>query len=599
MALADAPPYYAVSHAWIPDMKSIPSRNQIPLSKHLTTLIRRLQKFGKDNSEFEPRVTYIWLDTICINQDDVHERSLQVAMMGSIYRQSVRTLVWLGEMPSPSVHLAWQLIADIYTVFEKENPSAKSLSDIPIRTYNDESHVAIGLPPLCDSQWIRLKDLVELRWFSRIWVVQEVVLSQRDPIIIHGDYHYAWEPMGWAVSWLRRSGYFRLPQVPEQLRNIDSISNLRRARTSWPLDALMSICQVKFHATDQRDKVYGLLGLSLESEEGSVLPEELKPDYTIDVPTLYQRVARYLLKRNRSLAILTRAKSMDGTETRKQRVYDLDLRSWCPDWSDFKTYNEGISTSLSWIEYSNIFKPASLRFPNYYQASGGLEANLYGPEAGTGDSTILQLGGFVVDRVAQVCHFKFNPSSHRQQSNEFDTMISPVLKLAISLAPASGTLTWIKKFVKTTTASQHLLKGKSMDQITSDGAAWLQGFLERQEDDFQSLVGKQECENNANSLIRQLSTDGIQEDYIALVRNFCYDRSFIITTQGRMGIVPSSTCHGDTVSVILGGGVPYIIRADGNYWNLVGESYVDGLMNGETIERHRNGDIQEDVLSFK
>ncbi|KAM0229693.1 hypothetical protein ACHAPO_009761 [Fusarium lateritium] len=235
------------------------------------------------------------------------------------------------------------------------------------------------------------------------------------------------EPLGWAVGWLRRSGYFRLPQIPEQLRNIDTISNLRRARVRWPLDALMSICQVKFHATDQRDKVYGLLGLSLENEDSSVLPGDLKPDYSIDVPTLYQRVARYLLKRNRSLAILNRAKCIDGTGTRKQRVHDLNLPSWCPDWSDFNTYNEGISTSLG--------------FPKYYQASGGLEANLYESETGIGVSPVLQLGGFIVDRVAQVCRFSFNPSIHKQRSGEHDALMAPILRLAFSLAPASGTLT--------------------------------------------------------------------------------------------------------------------------------------------------------------
>ncbi|KAM0490273.1 hypothetical protein ACHAP8_011750 [Fusarium lateritium] len=215
--------------------------------------------------------------------------------------------------------------------------------------------------------------------------------------------------------------------IPEQLRNIDTISNLRRARVRWPLDALMSICQVKFHATDQRDKVYGLLGLSLENEDSSVLPGDLKPDYSIDVPTLYQRVARYLLKRNRSLAILNRAKCIDGTGTRKQRVHDLNLPSWCPDWSDFNTYNEGISTSLG--------------FPKYYQASGGLEANLYESETGIGVSPVLQLGGFIVDRVAQVCRFSFNPSIHKQRSGEHDALMAPILRLAFSLAPASGTLT--------------------------------------------------------------------------------------------------------------------------------------------------------------
>lgn len=46
-------------------------------------------------------------------------------------------------------------------------------------------------------------------------------------------------------------------------------------------------------------------------------------------------------------------------------------------------------------------------------------------------------------------------------------------------------------------------------------------------------------------------------------------------------------------------GVPYIIQACGKYWNLVGESDIYGLMEGEKIERCQKGATQEEVLYFR
>jgi len=48
-------------------------------------------------------------------------------------------------------------------------------------------------------------------------------------------------------------------------------------------DALISRTQIKFHATDQRDKVYALLGLAPKVKDSSGLPDALIPGYTIDV----------------------------------------------------------------------------------------------------------------------------------------------------------------------------------------------------------------------------------------------------------------------------------------------------------------------------
>ena len=39
----------------------------------------------------------VWIDAICINQNDINERQQQVAMMGQVYSLCQRTLVYLGQ----------------------------------------------------------------------------------------------------------------------------------------------------------------------------------------------------------------------------------------------------------------------------------------------------------------------------------------------------------------------------------------------------------------------------------------------------------------------------------------------------------------------
>ncbi|EMD00971.1 hypothetical protein BAUCODRAFT_60134, partial [Baudoinia panamericana UAMH 10762] len=44
----------------------------------------------------EKRQGWLFVDAICINQNDVAERSSQVALMGQIYRNAYQVLAWLG-----------------------------------------------------------------------------------------------------------------------------------------------------------------------------------------------------------------------------------------------------------------------------------------------------------------------------------------------------------------------------------------------------------------------------------------------------------------------------------------------------------------------
>jgi hypothetical protein len=45
---------------------------------------------------YEDTIRTLWADAIAINQSDVKEKGHQVALMGPIYRDAQRVVVWLG-----------------------------------------------------------------------------------------------------------------------------------------------------------------------------------------------------------------------------------------------------------------------------------------------------------------------------------------------------------------------------------------------------------------------------------------------------------------------------------------------------------------------
>ncbi|EMC93573.1 hypothetical protein BAUCODRAFT_55390, partial [Baudoinia panamericana UAMH 10762] len=90
--LHDAPTYEALSYSWQDDAQDAITVNGVArfvLSKHLWHALRRLRS---RNSE-----RFIWIDAICINQKDEQEKSHQIPLMGAIYQQARRTIIWISE----------------------------------------------------------------------------------------------------------------------------------------------------------------------------------------------------------------------------------------------------------------------------------------------------------------------------------------------------------------------------------------------------------------------------------------------------------------------------------------------------------------------
>jgi hypothetical protein len=69
-------------------------------------------------------------------------------------------------------------------------------------------------------------------------------------------------------------------------------------------------------------------------------------------------------------------------------------------------------------------------------------------------------------------------------------------------------------------------------------------------------------------------------------------RRLIGTHQGRVGLTIPAAKAGDSIMVLLGCNVPMVLRPDGDYWQLVGECYLHGVMDGEVAESVKHGELK-------
>ncbi|KAK5729821.1 hypothetical protein LTR17_011582 [Elasticomyces elasticus] len=104
----------------------------------------------------------VWIDFLCINQNDLTERSQQVAIMGSIFASSVGNLVYLGELED--AHMA----ARIQRTIDGLLTHARSMTD-DLQTFDSLSETQLvgmqrqALPSTIDYDPVYL--VLRLPWF--------------------------------------------------------------------------------------------------------------------------------------------------------------------------------------------------------------------------------------------------------------------------------------------------------------------------------------------------------------------------------------------------------------------------------------------------
>ncbi|KAF7541672.1 hypothetical protein G7054_g509 [Neopestalotiopsis clavispora] len=257
--IKNSPPYIALSYTWGDDepANTIAINGQaLKIRDNLSYALPRLASLRRDGnkSEFQRDEKYFWIDAICIDQEDTKERNHQVSMMKDIFATASLTVAWLGP----------------------EDDDLQSLT------------------------WSSMEKIACKEYFERMWIVQEILLSQ-DVWVICGSGICAWQTLQdyWMIYFdisktFARSYISKIPNSAaiDPMNALHSIMGSRLMHKEGQVVRLDDLVHFYFDrkCRDPRDRIYALLGLlPPEALQSSPIPV----DYNVSLEALFLLVRKH------------------------------------------------------------------------------------------------------------------------------------------------------------------------------------------------------------------------------------------------------------------------------------------------------------------
>ncbi|CAI6333456.1 unnamed protein product [Periconia digitata] len=258
--LNDTTKYAAVSYTWGSGHDSI---RRILLNGSIICVRKNIWNFLSRIAD-EGERQLLWIDALCIDQQNLFERNHQVAIMGDIYSRASKVLIWLG-FGTQKMHEQLMKLSDL------AKPSER------IRISEWDQAFADCILCLC---WAP--------YWTRVWIVQEVVLASELEILCGTQSRID----GTELAWLYKTAEHELvynsgnrnslvaeilitsPAMHIIRHRIDRLQTLPQQR-GLPVISLQSTF-AGLQCKDPRDRVYGMLALANPDDLALI---DIKPDY--------------------------------------------------------------------------------------------------------------------------------------------------------------------------------------------------------------------------------------------------------------------------------------------------------------------------------
>jgi hypothetical protein len=255
-------------------------------------------------------VRRVWADAVCINQGDTAEKGRQIPLMSIIYRGASRVVVWLD--PGETIHVRGG----------GSEARARRLNTL-IRRHFVRREVLQG--GALDGAKDLLEEHFTMPWFSRRWIIQEVV-GHPDVELLCGEEKTGWLPL----MALATSVFGDVKAAPAVVTSVLMMYDLWRM---WVVGEPRSgKCRLMkllgqfehFGCTDDRDRIYALVGLAEDGYgDDAFVPTNM--DYSVSAERLYIKFAEELVGAGYLPWVLQQACARRCTNKG-------GLPSWVPDW---------------------------------------------------------------------------------------------------------------------------------------------------------------------------------------------------------------------------------------------------------------------------
>ncbi|PSN64192.1 hypothetical protein BS50DRAFT_648118 [Corynespora cassiicola Philippines] len=503
----------------------------------------------------------LWIDAICINQNDEREKTQQIRLLPQIFKYSRCTLAFFGS--DNQSDKALETLLQIRTKLDSAKEWPEGLNKVP------KNWEKLSKPPLDDPIWQEIKCFFSRTWFLRAWIVQEAVTAPTITIVC-GKWMIDWEDLWLALEVIKEE-----PHLPAEFSDswmpFSTLSTLReyeaRGLPQFSLLALLHTFSY-LNSTLKRDRFYSLLGLAEDGDR-----EDFEPAYgNVDFATIALQFGRAFVEQGHGVHLL----HMAGIAGRQANALER-FPSWLPDFT---------------VKHNN-------RLVNLH--ARGMNSDAYKDSEASFDfleARMLKTEGYIVDEIVRVSE-NANGQGPEQWVKYFEEIDSTVD--ALYNKKGSQYCQYLKRNVPVAGAL-------SLGEITiEDSYAAFRHKLDNHES--RSAKGFDGHQSNAILRTSDMSEGGtltwLQKSmhYEELLQRDIAGWRFVVTRRKHCGIAPSGVKLGDLVSIIRGGDIPFVLRKDADVkgfpgslnCRLVAGCYIHGIMNGEALALP---DIHQTVFHF-
>lgn len=552
--------YEALSYFWGDDDRTCQvncAGKSIKVTPNLDVALRQLRHLDG------PR--FLWVDAVCINQDDILEKTQQVRIMQEIYANAREVVIWLGKNSSDDA-LAFNALRELRSrLIQHDN----ARSAVRLGWYRDKSGSILtgGDSILENLQYRHIIQLLRREWFHRTWIIQEVA-SAKSAVVRCGDQSMPWATLA-EVCMQINDHFLPVSQLggelaQQSLENIAAIETARRSNSgSLAMPLFHILVATSFSkCKEPGDKIIAVAGLAKDGLQKAFG----LPDYNATGEKIFETFKSFAIEDVNQNGDLRTLSCPPGPN----QVHGLP--SWAPDWTN-------IQNPHPFVRYSDRTR---------FQASGGIKAVSWH----SASQKILHVTGKMWDsievlgsepRFAKACAvFEINETKIEELKSS-SSWIQECYKLA---SDEKGTMSPNRyaEFWKTMTCGltgEGFPAPKRYSWYLFQYLKFLDSVPERFEGYMIEGRSLPDGFRGSHEITDHWERYAVIEESIY---RWASRRRFCVTRHGQLAFVPKDSTKGDIICVLFGGEVPYVLRPlkDGSYV-VVGECYQARIMNGESL----------------
>ncbi|PQE33433.1 heterokaryon incompatibility protein [Rutstroemia sp. NJR-2017a WRK4] len=566
---------------------------------------------------YRDRPRSIWIDQLCINQNDIEERAQQVSMMTEIYSNASAVNIWLGDR-DPTTEAGMRVVRDIHnfsvrvckggdactcfgtrhTIIPTKISDSVDLTKAPISFRGmyeifaaHQSRFVTGVRELIGGHLTELMSCLFMNpWFRRIWVLQEA-LRARTALVYCGPEIISWNELLDVNMWLNSTDYrFQetflpthpmMPSIWTTLRTQQSnLASLDPRDSPQKGDHHLGILDVfldglELKATDPRDKLFALLPFGRETCIADELPLAIRPSYSKSSKRVLADFTKWWISTNKSLAILSYTHGQPGRAWVRLHDEPFGPQKSKPTWAI------GSDGKPSWAK-------TTLNTLFHFTASNDTVPDQSLLDLDTDpDPEVLKLVGFNLATITEITYIALdhNPEEISESSKDLLAVWDQIID------PCGHYKVWNSKPERARENRDDL--PVQVERRMFDDRRGIAEFVDHRNAHW-AYVRRPTLP--AVCLDSLLATEGELKRCETNSILTCLDPFFFLGSNGMVGLCPWAARTGDVIVILYGGNVPFLLRpvsseVEGGHnskevkrFELVGECFVSGVMHGEYLK---------------